>query len=72
MGSFLEIGYGSNDLILENPNQRYKLNARIERKWSGNQRARVFAHISADVDASNGSDSIQTYLGLYYMLGSTD
>lgn len=74
-GSFLEIGYGSNDLMFENPNQRYKMNARVVKKLKKLSDAStfgIFAQISVDVDASDGSDSIQTYLGLYYTLGSTD
>jgi len=65
--SYLEVGYGTNDLILENSNERFKLNARVAKKitgWMGG-----FAHISVDVDGGDGSDSIQTYLGLYFTIG---
>ena len=66
--SFFEVGYGRNDLILENRTGRYKLNARVVRKWSSTSMGSVFAHITVDVDADNGSDSIQTYLGLAFQL----
>ncbi len=69
-GSFLEIGYGVNDLILENSDQRLKLNGRVIKKLGSKSRTGLFAHISVDVDGSDGSDSIQTYLGVYYSVGS--
>ncbi|MEM7503981.1 MAG: hypothetical protein AAF417_18205 [Pseudomonadota bacterium] len=65
--SYLELGYGTNDLILENQDERLKLNARVVKRladWVG-----AFAHITVDVDAGDGSDSIQTYLGLYFTIG---
>lgn len=69
-GSFLEVGYGVNDLILENSDQRFKLNGRVVKKLGNKSRTGLFAHISVDVDGSDGSDSIQTYLGVYYSVGS--
>ncbi len=69
--SFFEVGYGRNDLILENRTGRFKLNARVVRKWTKSSAGSVFAHIAVDVDAGSGSDSIQTYLGVAFALPGT-
>ena len=68
--SFLEFGYGTNDLFLENSDRRFKVNARVVRELDENSRFGLFAHIGVDVDADDGSDSIQTFLGVYYKIGS--
>lgn len=69
--SYFEIGYGRNDLILENRSNRFKFNARVVRRWGMDDVGigHVFAHIVVDVDGSDGSDSIQTYLGLAFPIG---
>ncbi|MEL7311891.1 MAG: hypothetical protein AAFN07_10295 [Pseudomonadota bacterium] len=70
--SYLEFGYGTNDLILENQNERFKINARVVKTFNTAKTIGGFAHISVDVDAGDGSDSIQTYVGLYYSFGDGD
>jgi hypothetical protein len=73
--SYFEVGYGRNDLILENRSNRFKFNARVVRRWNKNDDdalGHVFAHIAVDVDGSDGSDSIQTYLGVAFAIRGGD
>lgn len=67
--SFLEIGYGVNDLFIDNDSSRFKINARVTKRFSEKRDWGAFAHIAVDVDASDGSDSVQTYIGLFYRVG---
>ena len=68
--SYLEIGKGESDLFVQNPNDRSKINARlVTRPGFLNDKAIFFAHMVADVDGSDGADSIQTYLGFAFCFG---
>jgi hypothetical protein len=65
--SYLEIGTGKNDLFEENASDRIKIQARVvvKPKLTGRW-GMFFAHIIADVDGSDGADSVQTYLGIAF------
>lgn len=68
--SFVEIGIGKNDLILDRNTDRIKINARLVKDdfdWFGPGGGLIgFIHIAVDVDGHSGPDSIQTYLGITY------
>ncbi len=68
-GSFLELGYGRNDLLTEQKYKRVKINARVVKRFKGKGIIEgLFAQISTDVDFGDGVDSVQTYLGLLFKL----
>jgi hypothetical protein len=65
--SYLEIAKGQNDLFSDHPNDRSKINARlVTRPPFFKDKGIFFAHIVADVDGSDGADSVQTYLGIAF------
>lgn len=66
-GSYLEVGYGRNDLFVEKRKQRWKVDAFLSRQIGGG--VSFFTQITVDSDIGHGSDSIQTYLGFDFDLG---
>jgi hypothetical protein len=72
--SYLEIGRGTNDLIALNPDDRFKLNARVISRLSGEStgagkwlsRGFFFAHIVVDADGHDGADAVQTFIGVAF------
>jgi hypothetical protein len=67
LGSYLEIGYGKSELFLRNRNRRFKFDGMLTREVAGG--FSFFAQLFADVDFSDGSDSIQSYFGLNFDVG---
>lgn len=72
--SFVEVARGENDLFIDHPNNRSKINARVVTRpeflpkfMKG--KSLLFAHIVADVDGDEGADSVQTYLGIAFCFG---
>lgn len=75
-GSYLEIGHGRNDIFLENRTDRWKIDGFFTLKtgglWNWLQKLKLsgkfqpFAQFTVDVDLEEGSDSIQTYIGVDY------
>ena len=73
-GSFLQVGYGQNDLFLRNSNQRYLVDAylSISPKYvplfssRNDDRLRPFIEFTGSFDGSTGADSIQTWFGFDY------
>jgi hypothetical protein len=63
-GSYLEIGFGKTDLFLKNRNRRIKIDGLLHQALGGG--IGFFAELFADVDASTGPDSIQSYIGLSF------
>ena len=65
VGSFLEASFGRSDLFVDNSDKRWKLDGLLlfdlPKPLSG---VRGFARMVVDVDFGEGSDSIQSYLGL--------
>jgi hypothetical protein len=66
--SFVELAKGKNDLFSDHPNDRTKIIARLVTRPE-KLKTLVFAHIVADVDGSDGADSVQTYLGVAFCFG---
>ena len=70
-GSYLEAGFGRNDVFLENRRKRLKVDGYLtfgtdKMKDSG---FRPFVQMTVDSDMGRGADSIQTFLGLNIDLG---
>jgi hypothetical protein len=69
-GSFLQFGYGRNDLFLRKSNQRYVVDAllSIDPQYIPGlrnvDRLRPFLEFTGNFDGGGGSDSIQTWFGL--------
>lgn len=69
-GSFLQVGYGRNDLFLRKPNQRYVVDGflSIDPQYIPGlrnvDRLRPFLEFTGNFDGGDGSDSIQTWFGL--------
>jgi hypothetical protein len=62
--SYLEIGFGKTDLFLKNRNRRIKIDGLLHQELG--KGFGLFAELFADVDASTGPDSIQSYIGLSF------
>lgn len=65
-GSYLEAGFGRNDLFAEKRLSRWKVDAFLSHELP--QGLSFFAQITVDTDIGHGSDSIQSYLGFAYDL----
>ncbi|HEX8255545.1 MAG TPA: hypothetical protein VF846_20560 [Thermoanaerobaculia bacterium] len=71
-GSFLQVGYGRNDLFLRNPNKRLVVDAllSIDPQYipglRNNDRLRPFLEFTGNFDGGDGADSIQTWFGFDY------
>jgi hypothetical protein len=67
-GSYLELGYGKTDLFFANPDDRWKVDGfitwRLKERWG----VHPFARLTLDSDFGDGSDSVQTYVGLDFDL----
>jgi len=73
-GSYLEAGYGRTDLFLVHPKDRWKIDGFLTWKASNKLftalKASPFVQIRVDADAGSGSDSIQSYFGFDFDLGT--
>jgi hypothetical protein len=67
MGSFLEAGFGRNDLFELKRNDRWKVNGQLSRKIS--EGISLFVEMDVDTDVGYGADSFQTYIGFDFNLG---
>jgi hypothetical protein len=65
-GSYLEIGWGRNDLIADKRRGRKIVDAYLSRKIPGADRLSFFAQITVDTDLGYRSDSMQTYIGVNF------
>jgi hypothetical protein len=69
-GSYLELGYGRNEVFVEQPNDRWIVDALLtwESGFEWMEKAGIypFAQLYLDSDFGNGADSIQTYLGFAF------
>lgn len=69
-GSFLQVGFGRNDLFLRKANQRYVIDAflSVDPQYVPGlrnvDRLRPFVEFTGNFDAGGGADSIQTWFGL--------
>lgn len=71
-GSYLQIGYGPSDLF-DVGSDRWKIDAMLTRPITKGSRFSFFSRITANVDAGNGADSVQSYFGFGFDLtGSSD
>ena len=79
-GSYFEVGYGRNDLMIKNHNRRWKIDGFLSvdaravpmlHKVIGDTRIRPFAQLTVDADFAGGADSLQTYFGIDYTFGGT-
>jgi len=76
-GSYVEVGYGRNDLFLERSTGRWVIDGLLSFPLAGSgsssffgiNEVRGFAQITADTDMGSGADSIQSYFGLDFILG---
>lgn len=77
-GSYLEVGYGRNDLMIKNHNGRWKLDGFLSVDYRAvpmletvldDARIRPFAQLTVDADFGGGADSLQTYFGLDFTFG---
>lgn len=80
-GSYLEVGYGRNDLMVKNHDGRWKVDGFLSvdaravpmlHKIVKDRRIRPFAQLTVDADLAGGADSLQTYFGLDYTFGGTN
>ena len=65
-GSYLEAGFGRNDLFAEKRLSRWKVDAFLSHELPRLKGLSFFAQITIDTDIGHGSDSIQSYLGFAY------
>ena len=65
-GSYLEVGYGRNDLFAQHRLSRWKVDAYLSRRVR--KGISFFAQINVDTDIGPGADSIQSYLGFDFDL----
>src|SRR5205807_510701 len=65
-GSYLEVGYGRNDLFAQHRLNRWKVDAYVSKRIS--KGISFFAQINVDTDIGPGADSIQSYLGFDFDL----
>ena len=65
-GSYLEVGYGRNDLFAQHRLSRWKVDAYLSRRIR--KGISFFAQINVDTDIGPGADSIQSYLGFDFDL----
>jgi hypothetical protein len=63
-GSYLEVGYGRNDLFTQNARGRLKIDGFLTMGLSEDANVRPFIQMTVDADGGSGADSIQIYLGL--------
>jgi hypothetical protein len=64
--SYLEFGYGRNDLFAQHRLNRWKVDAYLEKRLSNG--ISFFTQILVDTDVGPGADSIQSYLGFNFDL----
>lgn len=64
--SYLEVGYGRNDLFAQHRLSRWKVDGYFSKRLS--KGVSFFAQINVDSDIGPGSDSIQSYLGFEFDL----
>ena len=64
-GSYLDVGYGRNDVFQFNRRHRGIVDAYLERKIPGAEDEGIsfFAQMVVDTDLGRGSDSFQSYIG---------
>ncbi|MCB1053367.1 MAG: hypothetical protein KDC71_22385 [Acidobacteria bacterium] len=65
-GSYLDIGFGRNDLFVVHPQDRWKIEGMVT--WQTEQNFRPFLNFRADTDLGYGSDSVQISLGFAWDL----
>jgi hypothetical protein len=65
-GSYLEFGFGRNDLFAQNRLSRWKVDGYLSRLIT--KGISFFAQINVDTDIGPGADSIQSYLGFDFDL----
>jgi len=69
-GSYLEAGFGRNDVFLAHPRRRLKIDALLSvGKAGGAGLIRPFAQFTVDSDLGSGADSIQSFLGVDFEVG---
>jgi len=79
-GSYLEVGFGRNDLFHTRRGRRLKIDGFLSVRpdyipllgypfAKSDLRIRPFAQLTADVDGGSGSDSYQTYFGFDFTFG---
>ena len=62
--TYLEIGYGRNDLFQENKRGRLKIDGYLSMAVGDTKNVRPFIQMTVDADGKSGADSIQVYLGI--------
>jgi len=65
-GSYLEFGFGRNDLFAQKRLSRWKVDAYLSKRIT--KVISLFAQITVDTDIGPGADSIQSYLGFHFDL----
>ncbi len=63
-GSYLDVGFGRNDVFQFNRRRRAIVDAYLERKIPSKNKVSFFAQMVVDTDLGRGSDSFQTYVGV--------
>jgi hypothetical protein len=66
-GSYLEVGWGRNDLFRSRSRDRWKVDARLARRIAKTPMS-FFARMIIDSDLGGGSDAIQSYIGIDFNL----
>ncbi len=64
--SYLEVGYGRNDLFHKNPNRRTKIDGMLVFPWqlAHKDALHAFLQMTVDTDLGGGADSVQSYVGI--------
>lgn len=62
--SYLDVGFGRNDVFQYNRRRRTMIDGYLERAIPGNFGMSFFAQMLVDTDLGRGSDSFQTYIGV--------
>lgn len=73
MNSHLELGVGRSDLYFRNPSRRFKVDGHLQRKLPsvlGKRGMSLFVRMLVDSDLGPGADSVQSYVGVLFDLGS--
>lgn len=66
-GSYVELGFGRNDLFADKNKERLKVDAFLTTPLSKSGQS-FFVQLNVDADLGSGSDTIQTYLGVEFDL----
>jgi hypothetical protein len=70
--SYLEAGWGKNDLFRTHPGRRFKVDGYLSwdlNHWMTDKGVTPFIEMVADTDFGPGSDSVRTYFGFNFDLG---